>query len=85
MAPGKSSRLPNEDASVPTGWILKETDRLAAVRSLYGTLQRSTYTCVGNTVNLAARLEAHTKVVGEPTLIDETTKSGLIDKIKTVD
>ena len=50
-----------------------------------GTLQRATYTCVGDTVNLAARLEAHTKVVAEPILIDETTKSGLIDDIKTVD
>ena len=36
-------------------------------------------------MNQAARLEAHTKVVDEPTLIDETTESGLIDKIKTVD
>jgi len=36
-------------------------------------------------VNLAARLKTHTKVVGEPTLIDKTTKSGLIDEIKTVD
>ncbi len=36
-------------------------------------------------VNLAARLEAYTKVVGELILIDETTKSGLIDEIKTVD
>jgi adenylate cyclase len=38
-----------------------------------GTMQRATYTCVGDTVNLAARLEAHTKVVGKPILIDETT------------
>ena len=29
-----------------------------------GTDQRATYTCVGDTVNLAARLEAHTKVAG---------------------
>ena len=26
--------------------------------------QRATYTCIGDTVNLAARLEAHTKVAG---------------------
>jgi class 3 adenylate cyclase len=38
-----------------------------------GTQQRVTYTCVGDTVNLAAHLEAHTKVVGQPILIDEDT------------
>lgn len=42
-----------------------------------GTLSRATYTCVGDTVNLAARLESHTKVVGKPILIDEITRAGL--------
>jgi adenylate cyclase len=42
-----------------------------------GTQRRATYTCVGDTVNLAARLEAHTKVVGQPILIDEATRLGL--------
>jgi class 3 adenylate cyclase len=42
-----------------------------------GTLARATYTCVGDTVNLAARLESHTKVVGKPLLIDEDTRAGL--------
>jgi adenylate cyclase len=50
-----------------------------------GTLQRATYTCVGDTVNLAARLEAHTKVVGEPILIDEITQSCLHEACQTVD
>ncbi len=50
-----------------------------------GTLQRATYTCVGDTVNLAARLEAHTKVVGEPILIDEITHSYLNEACQTVD
>lgn len=36
-------------------------------------------------MNLAAQLEAHTKVIGKPILIDKITKSGLIDEIKTVD
>ncbi|MBI5033150.1 MAG: response regulator [Chloroflexi bacterium] len=44
-----------------------------------GTEARATYTCVGDTVNLAARLESHTKVVGKPILIDEATKLGLSD------
>src|SRR6202790_620532 len=34
-----------------------------------GTNQRATYTCIGDTVNLAARLEAHTKVVQRAILI----------------
>jgi adenylate cyclase len=47
-----------------------------------GTQQRATYTCVGDTVNLAARLESHTKVVGLPILIDEETRSGLDGEIE---
>ena len=42
-----------------------------------GTLHRATYTCVGDTVNVAARLESHTKVVKRPILIDEETRRGL--------
>ena len=47
-----------------------------------GTQQRVTYTCVGDTVNLAAHLEAHTKVVGQPILIDDNTRNGLADGIR---
>ena len=46
-----------------------------------GTQQRVTYTCVGDTVNLAAHLEAHTKVAGRPLLIDETTQAALGDTV----
>jgi adenylate cyclase len=42
-----------------------------------GTLHRATYTCVGDTVNIAARLESHTKVVHRPILIDDHTRRGL--------
>jgi class 3 adenylate cyclase len=47
-----------------------------------GTARRVTYTCVGDTVNLAARLETHTKVVGQPILIDENTRTGLSGGIR---
>jgi class 3 adenylate cyclase len=50
-----------------------------------GTVQRVTYTCVGDTVNLAARLESRTKVVGEPILVNEDVHLGLNGNLQTVD
>src|SRR6185503_9641575 len=47
-----------------------------------GTQHRATYTCVGDTVNLAARLEAQTKVIGEPILIESATRMALGDAFK---
>ena len=49
------------------------------VAGFTGTQQRMTYTGVGDAVNLAAHLEAYTKVLGRPILIDENTRSGLGD------
>ncbi len=46
-----------------------------------GTQDRATYTCVGDTVNVAARLEAHTKELGRPILIDENTRLGIGEEI----
>ncbi len=48
-----------------------------------GTQQRATYTCVGDTVNLAARLEAHTKVAGHGILVDGETNIALTGRIAT--
>jgi len=42
-----------------------------------GTKDRATYTCIGDTVNVAARLENHTKTTGKPILIDEDTHQNL--------
>ena len=42
-----------------------------------GTQHRATYTCVGDTVNLAARIESHTREVNHPILIDSYTREFL--------
>jgi class 3 adenylate cyclase len=42
-----------------------------------GTNERATYTCIGDTVNLASRLEGHTKIADGPILIDGATRAGL--------
>jgi len=42
-----------------------------------GTQSRATYTCVGDTVNLAARLEAHTKDAQRAILIDSESCAAL--------
>jgi adenylate cyclase len=48
-----------------------------------GTKARATYTCIGDTVNLAARIEAHTKVAGRAILMDKVTRDALHDRIAT--
>ncbi len=53
----------------------------AMVAGYAGTNERATYTCIGDTVNLASRLESHTKVAQRPILIDATTRAALGDRI----
>jgi class 3 adenylate cyclase len=46
-----------------------------------GTNDRATYTCNGHTVNLAARIEAHTKLAERAILIDSNTRQSLSERI----
>jgi len=46
-----------------------------------GTQARATYTCIGDTVNLAARLEAHTKEAKRAILVDGATRAALLGDI----
>ena len=55
------------------------------VAGFTGTQHRATYTCVGDTVNLAARIESHTKVAGKPILIDKFTRDKLPDNVQVED
>jgi len=48
-----------------------------------GTQQRATYTCIGDTVNLAARLEDHTKQAGHGILVDSDTQAALAGRVQT--
>ena len=49
----------------------------AMIAGYTGTHSRATYTCIGDAVNLAARLEAYTKEAGRPILVDAETAAGL--------
>lgn len=46
-----------------------------------GAQQRSTYTYVGDTVNLAARLKGHTKLAGRAVLMDAATRAALGERV----
>jgi class 3 adenylate cyclase len=47
------------------------------VAGFIGTMERAIYTCIGDTVNLASRLEQHTKEVERTVLIDVATRDAL--------
>jgi class 3 adenylate cyclase len=47
-----------------------------------GTQHRATYTCVGDTVNLAARIETYTKEAGKPIIVDSVTRASLPESMR---
>jgi len=47
-----------------------------------GTRERATYTCIGDTVNVASRLEEHTKGADRAILIDASTREALEGSVR---
>jgi adenylate cyclase len=47
-----------------------------------GTQHRAIYTCIGDTINLAARIEDYTKQTGKPILMDKFTRESLPESIQ---
>lgn len=71
-----SERAVSGDPELRVGFGIASGDMVAGYA---GTNTRATYTCIGKTVNLAARMEAHTKIADCSILFDTETHSKLTD------
>ncbi len=78
MSDFSRERVANGEAGIRLGAGIATGEVVAGYA---GTDQRATYTCIGTTVNLAARLETHTKTADCEILIDEETRAGLSDDV----
>jgi class 3 adenylate cyclase len=78
MALLSASRTQAGDTAVRVGVGIATGEVIAGYT---GTRQRATYTCVGDTVNLGARLEAHTKEVERSIVLDGATAAAIGDTI----
>jgi class 3 adenylate cyclase len=67
-------RVRNDKAPIKVGIGIASGKVMAGYA---GTQHRATYTCVGDPVNLAARIEEYTKAAGKTVLIDKSTFEGL--------
>ena len=81
MAQFNLQRIASTKVPIPIGIGVATGEVVAGYT---GTQQRATYTCIGNTVNLAARLEAHTKVAAHSILIDDATQLALGGTVTTL-
>jgi len=75
-------RIAGNEARLKVGFGIATGEVVAGYA---GTDSRATYTCIGTTVNRAARLEAHTKLQQFDILIDRDTFSGLDGKDEIVE
>lgn len=73
------NREPDRAARVPIGIGIGIASG-DVIAGYTGTQQRATYTCVGDAVNVAARLEAETKAAGHAVLVDGATRSALAQR-----
>lgn len=78
----------NKTQALPAGFQIQVGIGIATgqvVAGYAGVQSRATYICVGDPVNLSARLESYTKVAKTPIVIDESTRAELDASVELSD